>query len=93
LVPVPFPAATLGDEVREIIRPECGSCHTSTLPTSKPGAVRVFDLVKSDWQEGMTSEQLEKFKRRVVHLGESARQKVEELVTREQRKRSSSLVE
>ena len=93
LVHDPLPAATLSDEVREIIRPDCGSCHTSILPTAKPGAVRVFDLVKSDWQEGMTFEQLEKFKGRLARLGESERQKVEELVTIEQRRRSSTLVE
>ncbi len=55
---------TLRNEVRELIRPDCGSCHTSSLETAKPGAIRVFDLVKEDWAASMSAEQLQGFQRR-----------------------------
>ena len=55
---------TLRNEVRELIRPDCGSCHTSSLATAKPGAIRVFDLVKEDWAASMSAEQLQGFQRR-----------------------------
>ncbi len=54
----------LKNEVRELIRPDCGSCHTSSLATAKPGAIRVFDLVKEDWAASMSAEQLQGFQRR-----------------------------
>lgn len=56
----------LKNDVRELIRPTCGSCHTSSLATAKPGAVRVFDLAKEDWSVNMSAEQLQSFKRRTT---------------------------
>lgn len=72
----------LADEVREIIRPACGSCHTSTLPTAKSDAVRIFDLVRDDWVEMMSTENLEGFRRRLDKFREPDRTKVIELVQR-----------
>lgn len=89
LASYPVPPTTLAAEVREIIRPQCGSCHTSTLASARPGAVQVFDLVKADWSAGMSSAQLEKFRSRLARLDHSKRQRVEEFVRNEQQKRSA----
>ena len=56
----------LRNEVRELIIPDCGSCHTSSLATAKPGAIRVFDLAKEDWSASMSAEQLQGFQRRAT---------------------------
>lgn len=48
------------DKIKEWINPECGSCHTSTLPTADPKAIRVFDLKYWDWMSRMNQMQLEK---------------------------------
>lgn len=48
------------DKIKEWIQEDCGSCHTSTLPTAKPGAIRVFDLKYTDWMSRMNAKQLEK---------------------------------
>ena len=79
----PVPAGQLSflrNEVRELIRPECGSCHTSTLSTAKPGAVEVFDLVNDDWSATMSGEELNSFRKRLRKLDDSSRTKVEKLV-------------
>lgn len=89
LVSDPSRFMTLADEVRETIRPQCGSCHTSTFASARPGAVQVFDLVKADWSAGMSFAQLEKFRSRLARLDHSKRQRVEEFVRNEQRKRSA----
>ncbi len=46
------------DKIKEWIRRDCGSCHTSTLSTAKPKALQVFDLKFSDWMSRMTKKQL-----------------------------------
>lgn len=78
---------TLSEQVRIIIRPDCGSCHTSTLPTAKPGALRVFDLAKDAWAVTMSREQLESFQRRLRKLSRPARSKVEAFVDAEMKER------
>ena len=50
----------LQDKIKEWIRADCGSCHTSGLPTAKPSALQVFDFKYSDWMSRMTKKQLEK---------------------------------
>jgi hypothetical protein len=47
------------DKIKEWIREDCASCHTSTLSTAKPKALQVFDLKFSDWMSRMTKKQLE----------------------------------
>ncbi|MEX0736068.1 MAG: hypothetical protein WD182_01405 [Bacteroidota bacterium] len=60
-----LPPALLTNAIRELIRPDCGSCHTASLPTAKTAALEVFDLDKEAWSESMTVEQLESFGRRL----------------------------
>lgn len=50
----------LQDKIKEWIRPDCGSCHTSSLSTAKPKALQVFDLKYTDWMSRMNKKQLEK---------------------------------
>jgi hypothetical protein len=78
--------ALLRAEVREVIRPSCGSCHTSSLPTAKPKAVAVFDLTRDDWSSSMTSEQLKSFAARSKDFREDARAKVDLLLAAEMAK-------
>lgn len=47
-------------KIKEWIRADCGSCHTSGLPTAKEKALRVFDLKFTDWMSRMNERQLEK---------------------------------
>lgn len=53
---------SLSEQVRIIITPACGSCHTLTLLTAKASAVRVFDLAREAWVSTMSPEQLERTK-------------------------------
>lgn len=75
--------ASLGDEVRELIRPRCGSCHTSSLPTAKPGAVKVFDLVHDRWAATMSEDELDSFASRLKNLPEAQRARVQRFVLEE----------
>jgi hypothetical protein len=49
------------EQVRTLIRPHCGSCHTGSLPSAKPKAVAVFDLDTREFQARMTRAQLDAF--------------------------------
>lgn len=48
------------DKIKEWIRADCGSCHTSGLTTANPKALQVFDLKFTDWMSRMNKKQLEK---------------------------------
>ena len=48
----------LREASRELLDRNCGECHTSTLPTALPRALRVYDLVQLDWSRRMTDAQL-----------------------------------
>lgn len=48
------------DKIKEWIRADCGSCHTSTLSTANKKALQVFDLKFTDWMSRMNQKQLEK---------------------------------
>ena len=86
--PIPIERAiALKDEVREIIRPDCGKCHTSSLPTAKPKAVQVFDLDKPEWASTMSVHQLEKFGNRLNGLSDTLKSKVMEFVGTEMARR------
>jgi hypothetical protein len=71
------------DLVREIIRPRCGTCHTSTLATAKPGALAIFDLARDDWSAMITKEHFPGFERRLKSLEEPDRAMVSRLVQAE----------
>ena len=73
----------LRKEVREIIRPTCGSCHTSTLPTAKPKAVAVFDLKNDDWSGKMTVSQMKGFDKRLDKFNPSEKSKINKLLDAE----------
>lgn len=75
--------ATLRQDVRSILRPGCGSCHTTGLPTAKPAALAVFDFKEESWSAPMTIEELEGLAARSKDLGEVPRSKVELLVSAE----------
>ncbi|MGZ6163190.1 MAG: hypothetical protein ACXWLS_07670 [Myxococcaceae bacterium] len=49
----------LRDAAREALRPSCGRCHDSTLPTGRPAALRIFDLAESDWSAHVTLAQMD----------------------------------
>jgi hypothetical protein len=70
----------LREESREHVGRECGSCHTSTLATAKPGAIAVFDLVKEDWAGDMSQHDLSNFNRRVGRFDDSANMVVREFL-------------
>ena len=83
-IPLPPPGHnSLRNEVREMIRPQCGSCHTSTLPTAKQKAVAVFDLAKEDWPTTISEKRFEAFKRRLSSLDNSQKEKVDRFVQEE----------
>ena len=87
----PIAPANLSNDVREIIRPRCGSCHTSTLSTAKPKAVKVFDLAQENWAGTMSSQQLDKFLSRLNSLPESERSKVSKFVEQKKAKNVSDV--
>lgn len=60
------------DRTREIVRPHCGECHTSSLPTAKPEAVAVFDFEREDWGAAMDADQLARFRRSIARQLEPA---------------------
>jgi len=48
----------LREAAREVLDRNCGECHTSTLPTALPRALRVYDLAQLDWSRRMSDAQL-----------------------------------
>jgi hypothetical protein len=48
----------LREAAREVLDRNCGECHTSTLPTAIPRALRVYDLAQLDWSRRMSDAQL-----------------------------------
>jgi hypothetical protein len=50
--------SVLREAARESLDRNCGECHTSTLPTAIPRALRVYDLAQLDWSHRMSDGQL-----------------------------------
>jgi hypothetical protein len=50
--------SVLREASREVLDRNCGECHTSTLTTALPRALRVYDLAQVDWSRRMTDAQL-----------------------------------
>ncbi len=50
--------------MRDLLVVPCGSCHRSTLPTAKAGALAVFDLEEKVWYRHMTDDQIRELARR-----------------------------
>lgn len=73
----------LREKVREIISPRCGTCHTSTLPTAKPGAIKIFDLARDDWSSMITKDHFKGFERRLHDLNKRDGKMVSELIRTE----------
>lgn len=47
--------------VKEIVQnSQCASCHTENRLTTKPAALRVFNLSKDNWSQGMSMAQMER---------------------------------
>ena len=57
--------AALADQAREIIRPTCGSCHTTSSPKANPKALAVYDLDRADWGATMSRARLTKLEHRL----------------------------
>ncbi len=74
---------TLRDEVNQLIAPKCGSCHTSTLATAKPGALKIFDLVRSDWPSSMSERQFAAFRNRLNSLDKHTQEIIERFIALE----------
>ena len=60
------------DRTREIVRPHCGSCHTTSSPQAVPAALAVYDLEQSDWGARMSTGQLATFHRSILRKLEDA---------------------
>ena len=73
----------LRKNVREIINPRCGSCHTSTLATAKPKAIKIFDLAREDWSGMITKDHFKGLERRLQDLNESDKKMVSEFIRAE----------
>jgi hypothetical protein len=54
--------------MREILVEPCGSCHRSTLPTAKHGALAVFDLDEAIWDRKLSAEQIDSLAHRARAL-------------------------
>lgn len=67
------------EKVKELAAGACGSCHTSGLETSKPAALKVFDLNDSDWMKNMNEIQLSRTF--IQRLGFTVQKKDRETVT------------
>jgi len=61
----------IGNQVRAILAPDCGSCHNSALPTARAGAVKAFDFSKDDWYECISEKQLQGFVLRTSSIKDS----------------------
>ncbi len=70
----------LRSEVREIIRPKCGSCHTSSLPTAKPKALTIFDVKRDDWPTTISERQFKAFKGRLNDMSDSLKHEIDVFV-------------
>lgn len=52
---------------RKALITHCGSCHQSSLPTHKPGAIAIFDLDKGEnWHTSLDEENLEGISKRLL---------------------------
>lgn len=55
------------ESVKEMLKPHCGKCHQSTLPSSLKGAIAVFDLdAQENWYTQMTHDQVEQIPSRMA---------------------------
>jgi mono/diheme cytochrome c family protein len=68
----PHVDASLADQAREIIRPTCGTCHTTSSPQANPKALAIYDLDRPDWGATMSRAQLDSFRKRVAGKAEWA---------------------
>jgi hypothetical protein len=55
----------LRESARETLDVNCSECHTATLPTALPRALRVFDLTEIEWSRRMSDAQLLEAARRL----------------------------
>ena len=46
------------DQVRQHARAHCGTCHIASLPTARPGALRIYNLDADNWSSTLTADQL-----------------------------------
>ncbi len=74
-IPNASDAMTLSDQVREILSPDCGKCHNSSLPSAVPDAIKVFDFAKDNWPATITQKQLKGFALRTASLRDSVERK------------------
>src|SRR5262245_10175848 len=58
--------ASLADRTREILRPRCGSCHTTSSPQAIPKALAVYDLDRPDWGATLSRARIASFEKRIA---------------------------
>jgi hypothetical protein len=46
------------EQVRGYAKTHCGTCHTASLPTAVPGALKIYNLDAEQWSSTLTSGQL-----------------------------------
>ena len=65
------------EQVRSFARTHCGTCHTASLPTALPGALRIYNLDAAEWSSTLTAAQLRNgFPRRLNRQLDDAGKKV-----------------
>jgi hypothetical protein len=73
----------LRNDVKGILRPGCGSCHTTGHPAAKPAALAVFDFSREDWSGHMSADQLQNLRHRSGSMADSLMTKLESLIAAE----------
>jgi mono/diheme cytochrome c family protein len=46
------------EQVRAHAKAHCGSCHTASLPTAVPAALKIYNLDAKEWSSTLTAAQL-----------------------------------
>ena len=54
------------DRTREVVRPHCGTCHTTSSPQAVAEALAIYDLDRADWGAAMSEKQLTTFRRSIA---------------------------
>lgn len=81
----PAEHAALRDRVRGYAKTHCGTCHQSSLPTSRSAALAIYDLDSDAWASMLTVARLQNgFPRRLnAQLDDSARQQLRAFIQSE----------
>jgi hypothetical protein len=75
--PAPAPGGpgdyvALRDEVGKLASASCASCHRTSSPEAKPGALAIFDLDREDWPKTILPEHHAGFRKRLASKADDA---------------------